>query len=347
MRVANKQPGQGTRRTRSAALRVISVVGALSLSVCAGAFGQQIPAGANGTLSPDVYLKQTMPSQSPVYPTGMPYTYRGTEMDLVAFTTDEDKAAALIPKELQLVKIPQLPGQASALAVFAKYRENDQIGPYMEVIISLPVLYKGQLSLYVPYIYVDTDAAMTAGREFGGYPKKFAHIEMRHFGSLLLGTMSRGSMQEKTADPNFSDIVSVSMRKGGRLFGVPMAGDKSPELPFPYNLVLPMPAPTGTPQSYVLQTMGLRRIQGIGPGPTGAGGAVIAQLVTTPWRVSEGAFYAANEVSLELYPSKEDPIAQTLPVNSVLAGVILRADVMTTAPGEDWAVAADLMKPAQ
>jgi acetoacetate decarboxylase len=71
----------------------------------------------------------------------------------------------------------------------------------MEVIVSLPVLYKGQLFLYVPYVYVDTDSAMLAGREFGGYPKKFAHIEMRHFGSLLLGTMSRGSMQEKSADP--------------------------------------------------------------------------------------------------------------------------------------------------
>jgi hypothetical protein len=66
--------------------------------------------------------------------------------------------------------------------------------------------------------------------------------------------------------------------------------------------------------------------------------------VTTPWRVSQGAFFAASEVSLEFYASKEDPLAQTLPINSVLAGVILRADVMTTAPSEDWSVAADLMK---
>lgn len=342
MHVASKQPSRGTRRMRSAALRFASVACALSLSICASAFGQQIPAGANGTLSPDVYLKQTMPGQAPLYPTET-YTYRDTEMALVAFTTDEEKAAALIPKELQLVKIPQLPGQAGAVAVFAKYRGNDQIGPYMEVIIDIPVLYKNQLYLYVPYIYVDTDAAMAAGREFGGYPKKIANIQMRHFGSLWLGTMSRGTKEAKTADPNFSDIVSVSMRKAGRLFAIPLSGDKSPELPFPYNEILPMPPPTGTPQSYALPTMGLRRIQGVG---ASAGDAVIAQLVTTPWRISQGAFYAASEVSLEFYPSKEDPIAQTLPVNSVLAGVILRADVMTTAPDE-WSVAADLLKPAQ
>jgi hypothetical protein len=328
------------------ALTLASVACAVSLSLAASAFGQQIPVGASGTLSPDTYLKQPMPGNAPLYPNGA-HTYRDAEMAMVAFTTDEDKAAALIPKELQLIKIPQLPGQASALAIIAKYRENDQLGPYMEAIISLPVLFKGQLYLYVPYIYVDTDAAMGAGREFGGYPKKIANIQMRHFGSLWLGTMSRGTIQEKSADPNFSDILSVSMRKAGRLFAIPLSENKSPELPFPYNQILPMPSPTGEPQSYVLPTMGLRRIQGVGPGANGSDDAVIAQLVTTPWRVSQGAFYAASEVSLEFYPSKEDPIAQTLPINSVLAGVILRADVMTTAPGEDWSVAADLLKSSQ
>jgi hypothetical protein len=342
MHLGNGQRRHRGRDTRSVALRLVSVACALSLSICASVFGQQIPAGANGTLSPDVYLKQTMPGQAPLYPTET-YTYRDTEMALVAFTTDEEKAAALIPKELQLVKIPQLPGQASAVAVFAKYRGNDQVGPYMEVVIDIPVLYKDQLYLYVPYIYVDTDAAMAAGREFGGYPKKIANIQMRHFGSLWLGTMSRGTKEAKSADPNFSDIVSVSMRKAGRLFAVPLSGDKSPELPFPYNEILPMPPATGAPQDYVLPTMGLRRIQGVG---ASSADAVIAQLVTTPWRVSQGAFYAASEVSLEFYPSKEDPIAQTLPVNSVLAGVILRAEVMTTDPGE-WSVAVDLLKSGQ
>jgi hypothetical protein len=344
MLVGNEQRNSVGRHPRCAALWLVSVACVLSLSICPSAFGQQIPAGANGTLSPDIYLKQTMPGQAPLYPTEE-FTYRDTEMSLVAFTTDEDKAAALIPKELQLVTIPQLPGQASAVAVFAKYRGNDQVGPYMEVIIDIPVLYKGQLFLYVPYIYVDTDAAMAAGREFGGYPKKIANIQMRHYGSLWLGTMSRGTAQQKSADPNFSDIVSVSMKKAGRLFAVPLSGDKSPELPFPYNEILPMPPPTGQLQSYVLPTMGLRRIQGVGPGPNGNKNAVIAQLVITPWRVSQGAFFAANEVSLEFYPSKDDPIAQMLPINSVLAGVIMRADVMTTSPSE-WAIAVDLLKPS-
>jgi hypothetical protein len=335
--------GRDAERYRVATRRLAVVAYALSLALCTSAFGQEIPAGAKGTLPPEVYLKQTMPGQAPLYPTGVPYTYRDTEMVLVAFTTDEDKAAALIPEQLQLVKIPQLPGQTGAFAIFAKYRENDQLGPYMEVIINIPVLHKGQLWLYVPYIYVDTDAAMGSGREFGGYPKKLARIQMRQFGSLYLGTMSRGTMQEKTADPNFSDIVSVSLRKGGRLFGVPLSGDKSPELPFPYNQILPMPPPTGQPQDYVLPTMGLRRFQGVGPGPDGAYGAQIAQLVTSPWVISTGAFYAADDVSLEFYPWKEDPIAQTLPINAVLAGVVLRAEVMTTT-GTDWKVADDLLK---
>jgi len=302
----------------------------------------KIPAGAKGTLSPNVYLKESMPAHAPTYRVPGAAVYRDTEMAMVAFTTDEDKAAALIPEQLQLVKIPQLPGQASAFATFAKYRENDQLGPYMEVIVNIPVLHKGQLSLYVPYIYVDTDAAMASGREYGGYPKKLAKIEMRHFGSLWLGTMSR-AMLGKPSDPNFSDIVSVSMRKAGRLFNIPMSADKSPQLPFPYNQILPIPPPTGKPQDYVLLTMGLRRVQGVGPD---ANNAAIAQLITTPWVISSGAFYTADEASLEFYPSKDDPIAQTLPVNAVLAGIILRAEVMTTT-ATDWRMAEDLLKPSR
>ena len=78
-------------------------------------------------------------------------------------------------------------------------------------------------------------------------------------------------------------------------------------------------------------------------GMAGAAAGLVAQPTEA---VSQGAFFAASEVSLEFYPSKEDPIAQTLPINSVLAGVILRADLMTTDPRE-WAVAVDLLKPGQ
>jgi hypothetical protein len=259
----------------------------------------------------------------------------------VTFATDADKAAALIPQELELINIPMMPGQSAANLVFAKYRECD-LGPYMEVIVSIPVLHEGQPYLYIPAIYVDNDAALIAGRELGGYPKKMAQITMRNYGNLFLSQMSRGSMQEKTADPNFSDLASSNVTKGDKLLSVPLAADTSAQLPSPYDLLLPQPPPTGEPQDYVLTTMALRRFPGIGAGPNGVAGADVLQLVGTPWRVKKGEIYAADAATVEFYPSEEDPIAELLPCNTVLGAWILRGD-MDTNP-EEWMLIEDLKK---
>ena len=299
-----------------------------------------IEPGLKGTLSAEEYTTKPVPSWGPTYP-GMAAAYRNMDYVCVAFATDPDKAAALIPKQLELINIPALGGQAAANLVFAKYRECD-LGPYMEVIVSIPVLHKGQIYAYVPAIYVDNDAALLAGREIGGYPKKLAQITMRNYGNLFLSHMARGAIQKKTDDPNFTDLASSSVTKGGKLLSVPLPADKTIELPPPYNLLLPLPPPTGEPQDYVITTMALRRFPGIGPGPNGAAGAEVLQLVGTPWHVTKAEIYAADAASMEFFPSEEDPIGQLLPVNSVLGAFILRGDMHTKA--DEWTLAEDLKK---
>jgi hypothetical protein len=176
----------------------------------------------------------------------------------------------------------------------------------------------------------------------GGYPKKMAVVTMRNYGNLFLSHMSRGSMQEKTADPNFSDLASSNVTKGDKLLSVPLAADTSAQLPSPYDLLLPQPPPTGEPQDYVLTTMGLRRFPGIGAGPNGVAGADVIQLVATPWRVTKGEIYAADAASIELYSSEEDPLGELLPVNAVLGAWVLRGD-MDTNP-QEWMLIEDLKK---
>jgi hypothetical protein len=299
-----------------------------------------IEPGLKGTLSPEEYTTKTTPSWGETYLSAIA-KYGDMDYVSIAFATDADKAAALIPKELELIQIPGLPGQAAANLVFAKYRECD-LGPYMEVIISISVLHKGRPYGYIPAIYVDNDAALLAGRELGGYPKKIAQITMRNYGTLFLSHMSRGSIQKKTADPNFSDLASSSVTKGGKLFSVPLAADKTVQLPSPYNLLLPLPPATGKPQDYVLPTMALRRVPGIGPGPNGAAGAEVLQLVGTPWHVTKAEIYAGDAASMELYPSQEDPIGQLLPCNSVLGAYILRGGMYTKS--DEWMLIEDLKK---
>jgi len=298
-----------------------------------------IERGLTGTLSPEEYTTKAPPHWGETYP---PIAgYGNMDYVCVAFATDADKAAALIPKELELIAIPGLPGQSAVNLVFAKYRECD-LGPYMEVIVSFPVSHKGQVYGFITGIYVDNDAALLAGRELGGYPKKMAHITMRNYGNLFLSHMSRGSIQQKTQDPNFNDLASTSVTRGHKLFSVPLPATETPALPSPYNLLLPLPAPTGEPQEYVIPTAALRRVPGIGPGPDGAAGADVLQLVGTPWHVTRADFFAADAADLEIYSSKEDPLAQLLPCNAVLGAFILRGDMYTKSA--EWILIEDLKK---
>jgi hypothetical protein len=296
-----------------------------------------VESGLRGTLSPEEYTTKTMPhwGQSYLSPVAK---YGNMDYVSVVFATDAEKAAALIPKELELLGIPGLPGQVAANLVFAKYRECD-LGPYMEVIVSLPVLHQGQVYGYVPAIYVDNDAALLAGRELGGYPKKLGQITVRNHGDLFLSHISRGGMQEKT-DPRFSDLASASVRKSAKLFSVPLPAETTVELPPPYDQLLPLPPATGQPQDFVLRTMALRRFPGIGAGPDGAAGAAVVQLVGTPWHVTNAEVYAADDISMEFYPSKDDPINELLPSNAVLGAFILRGDMYTSA--DEWVLIEDL-----
>lgn len=322
---------------------VLSAILGLSLLMGGVALAQEFPAGVHGTLTAKDLQSAPMPHWAPTYPTANTVAhYDNFDMVIVSYATDQDKAAALVPKDLQLLKIPALPGQAAVTLTFAKYRAVNTIGPYMETIVSIPVLYKGALYLYVPAIYVDNDAAMTAGRELGGYPKKFANIDMRTYGDLYLNEISRPSMQRKTSDPMLSELASSNVTKGGRLVSIPLPADKINPLPFPYNMLVPLPKATGKPQNYVLSTMGLRYIPGVGKGPNGALGADVLQLVATPWVVTKGEIYKGLDTSIKLFPSKEDPIATMLPSNSVLGSYIVHGDMYTDV--RDWKLIKDYKK---
>ncbi|HDM78194.1 MAG TPA: hypothetical protein ENG51_17295 [Deltaproteobacteria bacterium] len=318
---------------------------ALSVTLAYTGFAQESPfkSSGKGTLkAAEVNKHPIMPWWMPVTPEAQNYYYRNIDMVAVAFSTDQDKAAALVPEELDLIAIPGMPGQSAASLIFAKYRENDQTGPYMEAIVTIPVLFNGSPFLYVAAIYVDTDSALTAGREFGGYPKKIADITMYNYGNLFLSRLCRATMQEKTADPQFYELASSNVTRGGILFKVPLPAKNIKQLPFPYNMLLPLPKATGKPQPYILPTIGLRTIPGVGKN---SNHAEVQQLIGTPWVITKARVYAGLNPSIDILPSKEDPIAQKLPINMVLGAFILRGD-MHTDPNA-WLLLVDYKKAKQ
>jgi len=295
--------------------------------------------GPGGLKADTVSAHPVMPWWMPSTPEATTYYYQNIDLILTAFATDREQAASLVPEELDLIAIPGLEGQSAANLIFAKYRGNDQTGPYMETIVTIPVLSNGIPFHYVAAIYVDSDSALTAGREFGGYPKKLAAITMYNYGDLFLNRICRPPMQAKTADPQFYDLASSAVTRGGQLFTVPLPADKINQLPEPYSMLLPMPIATGEPQSYILPTIGLRTIPGVG---AEARHTQIQQLIGTPWVITEAVVWEGLTPSLEFVASDDDPLAQTLPVNLVLGSFILRGN-MHTNPAE-WLLLHDYKK---
>ena len=140
--------------------------------------------------------------------------------------------------------------------------------------------------------------------------------------------------------PPHEDLASSMVTKGSTLFSVPLPAEGAPELPPPYDQLLPLPPPTGEPQDLVLPTMALRRVPGIGSGPDGAAGAEVLQFVGTPWHVTKAEVYAGDAASLELHTSAEDPIAEVLPCNMVLGAYVIRGDMYTKS--DEWVLIEDL-----
>ncbi len=267
-----------------------------------------------------------MPWWMPITPESQTYYYRNIDMVSVTYVTDYDNVAPLVPDDLNLVEITGLDGQSCVSLIFAKYRENDQTGPYMEAIVAIPVLFSDVPYLYVVAIYVDNDSALVAGREFGGYPKKIARIEMMNYGDLFLSSLCRATTQAKTADPQFYDIASSSVTRGEMLFSVPLPSTGVGKLPSPYDMLLPMPESSGKPLPYVLPTIGLRTFPGVGEK---SNEAEILQLISTPWVITRATVWAGLNPSIDLIASGEDPIARNLPANRLVGAFILRGDMHT------------------
>lgn len=122
-----------------------------------------------------------MPLLASLYP-DPPYEYRGSRLVTAAVTGS--LRPGVLPDGLDMAPDPMI------TVVFADYPDTT-IGPYREAIVLVGCSYRGTVGLYCPFIYVDSDAALAAGREVWGFPKKFADIELDATGSTVRGRLSR------------------------------------------------------------------------------------------------------------------------------------------------------------
>jgi acetoacetate decarboxylase len=132
------------------------------------------------------------PAGAPLVPL-LPIRMRRTEILTLVYRTTREAAEVLIPIPLRL---------ASDLCVLHVYHMHDAdwFGDYCESAWQLPVLLPDDTpAVYSPFLVLESDGAVAAGREAYGQPKKAGQVQLMARGDLLVGTVTRNGIDVATA----------------------------------------------------------------------------------------------------------------------------------------------------
>jgi acetoacetate decarboxylase len=142
--------------------------------------------------------------------------YRDCEA-IVAFFLIKNDIKHLLPEGLEPYSTPAQGG------IWVAHYRFSTVGEYYEYLTVIQVRdLNGELGYYIPYIYVTNDAALAAGRELAGAPKKLAKIELYREYDIIQGILER---------PSGKRLVTFTMKPNSRVLGEFI------------NSVLPKPVP--------------------------------------------------------------------------------------------------------
>lgn len=124
-----------------------------------------------------------LPQYSPLYP-DLPYKYNDYKRLSVFGQADEDAVRELLPDQLGYVS-----NEFEAFVLSAPDIEG--LPPYYEGGVVVSAGYDDIEGAHMLCEYVNNDAAVAAGREIWGYPKKMATVTFDEDGSTASGTITR------------------------------------------------------------------------------------------------------------------------------------------------------------
>ncbi|MBS1843304.1 MAG: acetoacetate decarboxylase family protein [Actinobacteria bacterium] len=132
-----------------------------------------------------------------------PYLYRDVEDCFVVYEAADPAAVeSLLPPGVKLAD------ETPVCIAWARWVPFSSFGQYHESYIMVRVNFEGETYLYQPFILVDNEIPLTAGREIWGYAKKLAVFERNWgggevpFGEQLVYTVQR---------PKGQPIMTVTM----------------------------------------------------------------------------------------------------------------------------------------
>lgn len=126
-----------------------------------------------------------MPSHSPLYPP-LPHRYHRVQWCTVVCETDGEKIGALLPEPLERDR-----SQRQRFEIFAGFYPDTPYGRYTEAGVIVPCRFGETVGQTFLFLYLDNVAAICAGRELIGFPKKDGDVIFEKQGSRVLGTVTR------------------------------------------------------------------------------------------------------------------------------------------------------------
>lgn len=146
--------------------------------------------------------------------------YRNCEA-IVGFFTIKGDVSDLLPEGLKPYSEPAQGG------VWISHYSFSTLGEYYEFLSVIQVEDdRGDMCYYIPYIYVTNDAALAAGREIAGAPKKLAKIGLVKEFDVVMGYLERPTGKRLVTfvmKPSFramSELIDVVLPKPTYLYSV-------------------------------------------------------------------------------------------------------------------------------
>lgn len=97
-----------------------------------------------------------------------PYAYRGVEDMIIAYEANAERLSPLLPPGVTIA------GDTAECLAWARWIPFSAFGKYHEAYAMVKAQFEGNTYLYNPFMVVDNEVPLAAGRELWGYPKKLA-----------------------------------------------------------------------------------------------------------------------------------------------------------------------------
>ncbi|MGQ9647409.1 MAG: acetoacetate decarboxylase family protein [Thermodesulfobacteriota bacterium] len=180
-----------------------------------------------------------------------PYHYRDVKRLAITYETDLDPVLDILPELVEpLTDPPQV------VVTVTDVGFHIPLGPYTESYFAIRAQFKGEAIRYVAYMWVTSDAAMAAGREIYGAPKKLGIVTLSN--NLPASELIQGVVER----PAGTNIFSVS----ALLTGIPDPTTLKGE---PAALLKVIPDSCGAKEPAIAELLRIDSFYQIASGPDG------------------------------------------------------------------------------